>query len=1375
MEDKDEDDEDDGDSENSSINSDTNDKGAISSSPKASKANKRKKLFRKSRKKSQTNSPLRTPTEEDRVPPITTGTESDDEDRGNTRLSPQRRASRPTRKKLVKNKPKVLTPEQNTMLASTSELFPDMGLEGENKKTTYYENNPNDPTTASIDSTGLVSYLRMNEGDDDDDISVIETSNHKSINEKFRRVASAIIRSLDHTVYAHNDMRQKCALDGNSRWRKTNMLPLPSLRTQSSPSKLAAYDILQAPLSPAKQMLHTSSTFAPKTIGSDRTSVLSKVNLKFEEDFTNQFKSLEQNKPQLVAMANGSVSVGACLRRSSLHGTPQRYITAQSRRRSLFTPPSRNRAILKPYKTDPRPFSAISPSQNLGSMTRDVDENSLTSKYIIRTAIVNNPQKSKQNIQASASFSNLIENVTSESPRKSRLNNKIESSSSLSPTRKKDTNISKIFNIKDRTKREVVSKKVAPIDNKIASKSIKKVPSLPSVSQKTDKNKKVVSAFPPKQAKNLGSPKKVPRSKLQDNKVTASSKDTKSSVKMEKDPTEPIIKNEDDSVENDSQAPNDSEKDNIQPLKANRDNKRLPKAKNVNTKNLSSNQTNKDNSRNAKGKINEVSKVGSNKGSTKAAKNPPPPKRDSSPQKRDSSPSKRDTSPSKRDVSPSKRGPPQQKRDSSPPKRDSSPPKRDTSPSKRNSVPSKTTKAKRDTTNSKNPVLNNKLTSKDKDVASDLREDTNQSIDDIDQGNSVLKFDQEISKKDITTNLKEPNTIDEEDDLEEEMDIIINDLPKESEIITEDEKETKENLQININANSPPTVSSPGNKWKGIINRRKSSLVDLAGDGDIEAKLNKLQAGKNANLLNRRKSKSVSQMENNILEAEEGDTVQEELPDFAKSYVLSKKKQMKARARLHTVSEAGGSERFGSENPEDIYNNPNVPEAFKFEMLKAALDYDGGLSSGDKLKQLGKDRRGTRSSFGNAVQAVDPSGFDNFESGRTTRTDMSRMSNISNKHSAWNEGKRAPKNKKKSRAGPNMQMCAGPGSLKEYGEYLKAGGFVPDPVLDAELGVKKGTFALNKSQKGEGWSGFETPSEFNIESQGNAMATLDFAELSIQRQFDSINEKYGLPEDDAIITAEEKQAVNALKTLGFVPEKGEDKVDLLGGGGDSLLENAKPATKKKPKRESLVKKSSAPVKKNPRRKSNTDDLLLFDEGDDDEPANNGPNNGSAADSGYSSARKSSTSAPVSSGGSTLPPIYGDGEDQEGEEDSDDDSIMDFANDPSLKAYQDEVKEQRLLEEAMSGQNLLGMMIEDKPKFGQEVETGGGAVEGVDAIDLFLDPMSVFGSERHPALQEVLKQIEKQKEERGDELKKLKQLAKDLKAQRGNVGRLRGMV
>ena len=40
---------------------------------------------------------------------------------------------------------------------------------------------------------------------------------------------------------------------------------------------------------------------------------------------------------------------------------------------------------------------------------------------------------------------------------------------------------------------------------------------------------------------------------------------------------------------------------------------------------------------------------------------------------------------------------------------------------------------------------------------------------------------------------------------------------------------------------------------------------------------------------------------------------------------------------------------------------------------------------------------------------------------------------------------------------------------------------------------------------------------------------------------------------------------------------------------------------------------------------------------------------------------------------------------------------------------------------------------------------------------------------------MLKEIEKQKESRGEELAKLKALAKELKRQRGEVGRLRGMV
>ena len=73
---------------------------------------------------------------------------------------------------------------------------------------------------------------------------------------------------------------------------------------------------------------------------------------------------------------------------------------------------------------------------------------------------------------------------------------------------------------------------------------------------------------------------------------------------------------------------------------------------------------------------------------------------------------------------------------------------------------------------------------------------------------------------------------------------------------------------------------------------------------------------------------------------------------------------------------------------------------------------------------------------------------------------------------------------------------------------------------------------------------------------------------------------------------------------------------------------------------------------------------------------------------------------------------------------------------------------------MDGSNLLSMMMEDKPKFGRQSDESaqfGAApgMKGVNAVDLFIDPMSVFGSERHPALQEVLKQLDNSKKSRGE--------------------------
>ena len=91
--------------------------------------------------------------------------------------------------------------------------------------------------------------------------------------------------------------------------------------------------------------------------------------------------------------------------------------------------------------------------------------------------------------------------------------------------------------------------------------------------------------------------------------------------------------------------------------------------------------------------------------------------------------------------------------------------------------------------------------------------------------------------------------------------------------------------------------------------------------------------------------------------------------------------------------------------------------------------------------------------------------------------------------------------------------------------------------------------------------------------------------------------------------------------------------------------------------------------------------------------------------------------------------------------------MDFLIDPDQKEYQKELEEHNLLQDALQGNNLLGMMIEDKPKFGRQHDKFQAA--GIDAMDMFIDPMSVFGGDRHPALQEVLKGIDASKKSRGE--------------------------
>jgi hypothetical protein len=75
----------------------------------------------------------------------------------------------------------------------------------------------------------------------------------------------------------------------------------------------------------------------------------------------------------------------------------------------------------------------------------------------------------------------------------------------------------------------------------------------------------------------------------------------------------------------------------------------------------------------------------------------------------------------------------------------------------------------------------------------------------------------------------------------------------------------------------------------------------------------------------------------------------------------------------------------------------------------------------------------------------------------------------------------------------------------------------------------------------------------------------------------------------------------------------------------------------------------------------------------------------------------------------------------------------------------DVRTTKIIQDAMTGNNLLGMM--DEPKAGYNNKSSDKS--GSDALDIFIDPSAVFGSDRHPALLAVLKDLDLTKRKRGE--------------------------
>ncbi len=211
------------------------------------------------------------------------------------------------------------------------------------------------------------------------------------------------------------------------------------------------------------------------------------------------------------------------------------------------------------------------------------------------------------------------------------------------------------------------------------------------------------------------------------------------------------------------------------------------------------------------------------------------------------------------------------------------------------------------------------------------------------------------------------------------------------------------------------------------------------------------------------------------------------------------------------------------------------------------------------------------------------------------------------------------------------------------------------------------------------------------------------AAMTIEDQYNAITKAFGLPKvKEPVPQAEPELDSKDPKSLfkSLAPSKSATALDRL----------SKPT------------KKVAPVKKN---KPNGADLLL----DFDAPA--------TSSSGYATnetGNSAASSTPAGTGSQQPPPV-----DLLGMEES-------FFKDKA---------EARMLDDAMVGNNLLAMVEEPRNKFNDmlsdllKATSGSGSSQAGSAMmDFFVDPTALFASERHPALQEVLKVLNKSKHFRG---------------------------
>lgn len=475
-----------------------------------------------------------------------------------------------------------------------------------------------------------------------------------------------------------------------------------------------------------------------------------------------------------------------------------------------------------------------------------------------------------------------------------------------------------------------------------------------------------------------------------------------------------------------------------------------------------------------------------------------------------------------------------------------------------------------------------------------------------------------------------------------------------------------------------------------------------------------------------------------------------EFPAFARSHILTMDRQR----NLDQGNERGGSIK-------KFVHSSTPDEAFKFSMLKASLDYEA--LGEDTFESKGLMTHGMASR-----KAAITSGGGSRTSAKNSQGSRPRKGQKFSTSSTLSQESLGPRDSHSS-----LVPCVGPGSLKSYIDYVKDEGFVPEPIMNPEMGVEYAVFADRT-----GGSTYDPDSSYNSRSSSriirphHGVNTTTEAHTSIAAQFESIR----LKAEVAQHTIQEfKNKFPRKKRLSVQYEEIES-LDLDLDGNDSGKGTTNPSGNSHNSRESRSRKTGRVSHRADKKASANGSVKVNGDHSTDHTRVDGDDfdlmDTSTTTSGYHSnggvdagllmggSTGFMSNDPKTFNGSQLPlpgsrlshSTYPDEEEGLNQSFFDESELTEDWRSDDLSFDRDfrlDYDDQNtiLLQDALLGNNLLAMLEEPKAKFNQKDDDN--FLGGESALDLFLD-RSVDGvvGERHPALVRTIRALQSQKKDRG---------------------------